>query len=58
LPVVSQEAPTIAAASDLQFALEEIAGAFKHDGGAEVRLVFGSSGNFVRQTERSAPFQM
>jgi molybdate transport system substrate-binding protein len=56
--VVSQEAPAIAAASDLQFALADIAAAFQKDGKGEVRLVFGSSGNFARQIEQQAPFQL
>lgn len=54
----AQSAPPIAAASDLQFALEEIAAAFKRDDGADVRLVFGSSGNFARQIEQGAPFEL
>lgn len=57
-PTMAQNAPAIAAASDLQFALEEIATTFRQDSGADVRLVFGSSGNFARQIEQGAPFQM
>lgn len=57
-PSTAQNAPPIAAASDLQFALEEIADAFRQDSGADVRLVFGSSGNFARQIEQGAPFQL
>ena len=56
--VCAREAPPIAAASDLQFALAEIATAFEKDGHGEVRLVFGSSGNFARQIEQQAPFQL
>jgi len=52
------DAPVIAAASDLQFALEEVAAAFRAAGGREVKLVFGSSGNFFRQIVQGAPFQM
>jgi len=55
---LGQQAPTIAAASDLQFALEEIAAKFKQDSGNEVRLTFGSSGNFARQIEQGAPFEI
>src|SRR5258706_12698178 len=50
------DVPNIAAASDLQFALTEIAAAFTRDTGREVKLTFGSSGNFVRQIEEGAPF--
>jgi molybdate transport system substrate-binding protein len=50
--------PTVAAASDLQFALTEIARAYQAATGAEVKLVFGSSGNLRRQIAAGAPFQM
>lgn len=52
------DAPVIAGAADLKFALEEIAAKFKGDGKGAVKLVFGSSGNFYRQIEQGAPFQM
>lgn len=52
------DVPNVAAASDLQFALPEIAIAFTHDTGREVRLTFGSSGNFRRQIAAGAPFQL
>ncbi len=59
LPVMAQgEAPVIAAASDLQFAIEEIAQAFRRDGHGAVRLSLGSTGNFARQIEQGAPFQV
>ena len=50
--------PNVAAASDLQFALTEIAAAFTRDTGREVRLAFGSSGNFRRQIAEGAPFEL
>lgn len=50
--------PVIAAASDLQFALEEIAAAFQDETGLAVRLAFGSSGNFARQIRQAAPFEI
>jgi molybdate transport system substrate-binding protein len=54
----AEEPPTIAAASDLQFALTEVAAAFTAETGLEVKLTFGSSGNFARQIRQGAPFQM
>jgi molybdate transport system substrate-binding protein len=57
-PLAAQKAPVIAAAADLQFTLEEVAAQFKADTGREVRLNFGSSGNFVRQLQQGAPFDM
>ncbi len=59
-PVASaaRDAPVVAAASDLQFALTEIAAAFRADTGHEVRLSFGSTGNFARQIRQGAPFQI
>lgn len=54
----AREAPVIAAAADLQFALTEIATAFTTETGQEVRLAFGSTGNFATQIREGAPFQM
>ncbi len=61
LPAQAQsttDVPTVAAASDLQFALEDIAARFRADTKLDVKLVFGSSGNFYRQIEQGAPFQL
>ncbi len=52
------DVPAIAAASDLQFALEEIAAKFRMDTKRDVKPVFGSSGNFFSQIEQGAPFQL
>lgn len=52
------DAPAIAAASDLKFALEDIATRFRADTRREVRLSFGSSGNYFRQIGQGAPFQL
>jgi molybdate transport system substrate-binding protein len=60
-PAFGQEnakAPAVAAASDLKFALEEVAQAFTKDTGARVELVFGSSGNLTRQLTDGAPFEL
>jgi molybdate transport system substrate-binding protein len=57
-PGAAEEPPVVAAAADLKFALEEVAKAFRADTGAEVRLAFGSSGNFYRQIQQGGPFQV
>ena len=56
-PASAAEPPAVAAASDLQFALPEIATDFAR-GGATVKLVFGSSGSLRRQIEQGAPFEL
>ncbi|MFN3615807.1 MAG: molybdate ABC transporter substrate-binding protein [Rubrimonas sp.] len=59
LPAVAQDdAPVVAAAADLQFAVEEIAAAFEAETGQRVRLSFGSTGNFARQIREGAPFEI
>lgn len=50
--------PIVAAASDLRFALREIADDFTTATGRSLRLNFGSSGNFRRQIAQGAPFQL
>jgi molybdate transport system substrate-binding protein len=58
-PTVSaDEPPVIAAAADLQFALEEVSQAFTQETGQAVKLANGSSGNFTRQIRQGAPFQL
>ncbi len=51
-------AVTVAAASNLKFALEEVAAAYQRDTGQRLRLVFGSSGNFTSQIMQGAPFHL
>lgn len=58
LPAQAQNPPVVAAASDLQFALEEVAGSFTEATGEQLRLSFGSTGNFARQIREGAPFQL
>lgn len=52
------EVATLAAASDLKFAIEEVAGQFQKATGHRLRLVFGSSGNFYSQIQQGAPFHL
>lgn len=54
----ADDAPVVAAASDLKFALEELAGRFTRETDRKLRLSFGSSGNFARQIEQGAPYQL
>jgi molybdate transport system substrate-binding protein len=56
--VPAQTVPTVAAASDLKFALETVAAQFQQQTGQSVRLVFGSSGNFKTQILQGAPFHL
>lgn len=55
---LAERPPIIAAAADLQFALQEIRQRFTQETGRTVQLSFGSSGNFRRQIAQGAPFQM
>lgn len=49
---------TVAAASDLKFALEELVPLFEKASGHRVKLVLGSSGNLYAQIAQGAPFQV
>lgn len=50
--------PRVAAASDLQFALTEVADQFAKETDQRVELVFGSSGTLARQIQDGAPFAL
>ena len=52
------EPPLVAAASDLQFVLPDIAARFEEETGLSVRFAFGSSSNFARQIRQGAPFEI
>lgn len=59
-PSYAQNAPipTVAAASDLKFAIEDLAAQFEKNTGQRLRLIFGSSGNFYSQILQGAPFHL
>lgn len=49
---------TVAAAADLQFAMQEAAIRFQQETGKNLKLIYGSSGNFAQQLQNGAPFDM
>ena len=49
---------TVAAAADLQFAMQDVAARFQKQTGKTVKLIYGSSGNFFQQIQNGAPFDM
>ena len=54
----AQRPPPIAAAANLNFALEEVAKRFEGDEATKVELVFGASGTLTRQIRDGAPFEL
>lgn len=49
---------TVAAAADLQFVMQQIAARFEKESGTKVKVVYGSSGNFLQQIENGAPIDI
>jgi len=49
---------TVAAAADLQSAMQEVVARFQKDTGKTVKVIYGSSGNFFQQIQNGAPFDM
>jgi molybdate transport system substrate-binding protein len=58
LPAAAQRIPSVAAASDLQFALDEVVELYKQQTGKSIRVTYGSSGNFYQQIRQGAPFTL
>ena len=54
---VAQEI-SVAAAADLQFAMQDIAARFQKETGKTVKATYGSSGNFLQQIQNGAPFDV
>lgn len=59
-PAAQAPAPgiTVAAASDLQAVMPQIAAQFERSSGQPVRVTLGSSGNFFAQIQNGAPFDV
>ena len=49
---------TVAAAADLQFAMQDVAARFQKETGKTVHVIYGSSGNFSQQIQNGAPFDI
>ena len=49
---------SVAAAADLQFAMQDIASRFRQETGKTVKPIYGSSGNFFQQIQSGAPFDI
>ena len=49
---------TVAAASDLQFAMPELVRSFERQNDGRVKVSYGSSGNFFSQIQNGAPFDV
>lgn len=56
--LVNAQDVTVAAAADLQPAMQEIGGRFQKETGKTIRVTYGSSGNFLQQLQNGAPFDM
>jgi molybdate transport system substrate-binding protein len=54
----AQQEVRVAAAADLNFALEDLAGQFSKQTGTTVLASYGSSGNFFSQLQNGAPFDL
>jgi molybdate transport system substrate-binding protein len=48
----------VAAAADLQFAMQDIAAQFEKQTGTKANVTYGSSGNFFSQLQNGAPFDL
>jgi molybdate transport system substrate-binding protein len=58
VPFLLAQDLTVAAAADLQFAMQDITSRFAQQTGKKVQVVYGSSGNFAQQLRNGAPFDM
>jgi molybdate transport system substrate-binding protein len=57
-PLCAAQEISVAAAADLQFAMEDIAARFQKETGKTVKPIYGSSGNFFQQIQNGAPFDL
>ncbi len=55
---LAADSPLVAVASNMSYAMTDIASSFKRDTNTQASLTFGSSGNFARQIIQGAPFRL
>ena len=58
VPLCVAQEIKIAAAADLQFAMQDVAARFQRETGKTIKVIYGSSGNFFQQIQNGAPFDM
>ncbi len=58
VPATRAQTVRVAAASDLQFAMDDLASRYQKQTGQKLSVTYGSSGNFYAQIQSGAPFDM
>jgi molybdate transport system substrate-binding protein len=56
--LVHAQQATVVVAANMKPAMEEIYQQYKMAGGQDLRIIYGSSGNFARQIQQGAPFNL
>jgi len=57
-PAASAQTLKVAAAADLQFAMQYLAKEFEKNSNVKIDVIYGSSGNFFSQIQNGAPFDI
>ncbi|MDL2196044.1 molybdate ABC transporter substrate-binding protein [Shewanella algae] len=58
LPAAAVQSVHVAAAANIKFALDDIAERYQQQTGRQLKISYGSSGNFVAQIKHGAPFEL
>lgn len=58
VPLTYAKESTVVVAANMKPAMEEIYASYKKSSGQELRIIYGSSGNFMRQIQQGAPFHL
>lgn len=56
--LVNAQQATVVVAANMKPAMDEIYQQYKTAGGQDLRIIYGSSGNFARQIQQGAPFNL